>query len=116
VKLGPDQRLQLVSSGEKPPWTWPAIGLFALAAGVAAFKWPRARTKPSTDGRPSRLDDWSKDPGGIRLRVARDPGVQTTIGSGDEQAAPAGIGEIVKVRVTVDLGEQSAGPIDDKGD
>ena len=112
VKLGPDQRLQLVSAGEKPPWTWPAIGLFALAAAVIAFKWPKTGVKPPPDRHTVR----SEDPGGIRLRVARDPGIQTTTGFDDEQAAPAGAGEIVKIRVLVDLGEQSAGPIDDTGD
>jgi hypothetical protein len=44
--------------------------------------------------------------------VARDPGIQTTTGSDDQLAAPAGAGEIVQIRVTVDLGEQSASPID----
>lgn len=114
VKLGRDQRLQLVASGEKPPWTWPAIGLFALTAAVTAFRWPKGRVKP--DSRSFRSDDRGGDPGGIRLRVTRDPGVQTTAGSDDERAAPAEAAEIVKIKVTVDLGEQSAGPVDDEGD
>lgn len=112
VKLDRDQRLELVAAGEKPPWTWPAIGLFALAAAVTALRWPRTRVKTRGDGRSLR----SEDPGGIRVRVAKDPGAQAVATSDDGQAAAAGSGEIVKVKVLVDLGEQSAGPVDDKGD
>jgi beta-lactam-binding protein with PASTA domain len=112
LKLGPKQRLSLVSSGTKPPWLWPAIGVLAIAVALGAFAGLKATMNSSTGKEFARTED----PGGIRLRVTKDHGVQTADKKDSDDKDRAGTGDIVSIRVTVDLGEQSAGPIDDKGD
>ena len=112
VKLGPKQRLSLVSSGEKPPWLWPVIGVLVTAVALGAFVGLKAASNSSTTQEFSRTED----PGGIRLQVTKDHGVQTTDKKDDGDTNRTGTGDIVRISVTVDLGEQSAGPIDDKGD
>jgi beta-lactam-binding protein with PASTA domain len=111
VKLGPKQRLRLVSSAAKPPWFWPAGGVVSVLLALGVF----AGLKTAL-GSSSPESVRTEDPGGVRLRVTKDHGVQTTdIEDGGDQAR-ARTEEIVKIRVNVDLGEQSAGPVDDKGD
>ena len=112
IKLDRQQRLKLVASGQKPFWIWPVIGLVAFAAAWGGFKRFKTTAKASTKENPTRTADM----GGIRLRVMKDHGIQTTSPPGDEETDQADTREIVKVRVNVDLGEHSAGPIDDKGD
>ena len=112
VKLGPKQRLSLVSSGEKPPWLWPVIGVLVTAVALGAFVGLKAASNSSTTQEFSRTEN----PGGIRLQVTKDHGVQTTDKKDDGDTNRTGTGDIVRISVTVDLGEQSAGPIDDKGD
>jgi beta-lactam-binding protein with PASTA domain len=111
VKLGPKQRLRLVSSAAKPPWLWPAGGVASILLALAVFAGLKAAFSPST---PESVS--TEDPGGVRLRVTKDHGVQAIAieDGGDRERAQTE--EIVKIRVNVDLGEQSAGPIDDKGD
>jgi len=112
VKLGPKQRLKLVSSGEKPPWLWPVIGLLVFVAAFSAFKWSKPDVSSSSQQNSPRTDDL----GGVRIRVTRDHGIQTTDKKDGDETDRTGTEEIVKIRVNVDLGEQSAGPVDEKGD
>ena len=111
VKLGPQQRLSLVSSATKPPWLWPVTGVFAIAIALGVFAGLKTAFSSSTQ-ESVRTDD----PGGVRLRVTKDHGVQTTDMKDGGDTDRTGTEEIVRIRVNVDLGEQSAGPIDDKGD
>lgn len=112
VKLGPKQRLSLVSSGQKPPWLWPVIGVLVVAVALGVFAGLKAVSNSSTTREFTRIED----PGGIRLQVTKDHGVQTTDRKDYGDTNRTGTGDIVRISVTVDLGEQSAGPIDDKGD
>ncbi|MDX2428021.1 MAG: PASTA domain-containing protein [Xanthomonadales bacterium] len=112
VKLGPKQRLSLVASGTKPPWLWPVIGVLVIVVALGAFAGLKAASSSSTTQEFSRTED----PGGIRLQVTKDHGVQTTDKKDNGDTNRTGTGDIVRISVTVDLGEQSAGPIDDKGD
>ena len=112
VKLGPKQSLSLVSSSEKSPWLWPVIGVLVTAVALGAIARLKAASNSSTTQEFSRIED----PGGIRLQVTKDHGIQTTDKKDDGDTNRTGTGDIVRISVTVDLGEQSGGPIDDKGD
>ncbi len=112
VKLGPGQRLSLVSSAEKPPWLWPVIGVVLTMVALGAYAW----LKPAPDSPTTRELTRTEDPGGVRLQVTKDHGVQTTDKQDKGDTNDTATGDTVRISVTVDLGEQSAGPIDDKGD
>ncbi len=111
VKLGPRQQLDLVTAAEKPPWVWPVAGVVSLILAAGVF----AGLK-SALGSSAQQPVKTENPGGVRLRVTKDHGVQTMdIEVGDETDR-AGAGEIVSIRVKVDLGEQAASLIEDTGD
>ena len=110
VKLDPRQRLSLVSSATKPPWLWPVSGVVLIALTLGVFAGLKSVFSSST---PESIS--TEDPGGVRLRVTKDHGVQTTEMKDDGDRDHEGAGDIVKIRVKVDLGEQSAGPVDDRG-
>jgi hypothetical protein len=112
VKLGLQQQLTLVVSGSKPPWTWAALGLFALAAGATALKWKRVDTNPTA----KEADPVSGETDGLHLRVSRDFGVQTIESTGDDGADQSEADNIIRMRVLADLGEQTVGPVNDKGE
>ncbi|MGA9575136.1 MAG: PASTA domain-containing protein [Lysobacterales bacterium] len=112
VKLGPRQQLTLVLSAAKPPWTWAVFGLFAVAAGVSAYRWKRADPSRPT----GKADTVTGDSDGVRLRVTRDLGVQTTTFTPEDGAEPSRSDDIIRMRVLVDLGEQKVGPVNDKGE
>jgi beta-lactam-binding protein with PASTA domain len=108
VKLGPKQRLSLVSSATKPPWLWPVSGVVLIALALGVFAGLKIVLSSST---PESIS--TEDPGGVRLRVTKDHGVQATEMKDDGDRGREGAEDIVKIRVKVDLGEQSAGPVDD---
>jgi hypothetical protein len=63
------------------------------------------------------------DLGGVSVRVSRDLGRQTITGletaepgEGEQPSADATAGEAVEVRVIIDPGEQTVGPVTDEGD
>jgi hypothetical protein len=103
--------LRLVSSAPKPPWFWPAGGVASVLLALGVFAGLKTALGSSA---PESVR--TEDPGGVRLRVTKDHGVQTTEPKDKGDADRAETGDVVKIRVTVDLGEQSAGPIEDKGD
>ena len=47
VKLGPKQRLRLVSSAVKPPWLWPAGGVASILLALGVFAGLKAAFSPS---------------------------------------------------------------------
>lgn len=108
VKLDLEQRLKLVESDQKPPWLWPVIGLLALAGVISAIKW----LSPDVSSSSPRTNDL----GGIRLLATRDHGIQTTSHKDGDKTERTETNEIVEIRVSADLGEQSAVPVNDKGD
>ena len=82
--------------------------LIALALGVfAGLKSVLSSSTPESIS--------TEDPGGVRLRVTKDHGVQAMEMKDDGDRGREGAEDIVKIRVKVDLGEQSAGPVDDRG-
>jgi beta-lactam-binding protein with PASTA domain len=107
AKLGRGQRLELVASAVKPPWAWPAAAVVAITLGLGVFAGLKAAL-----GSSAQQSVRTENPGGVRLRVTKDHGVQTTETKDEGGADRTGSGEIVQV----DLGEQSAGPIEDTGD
>jgi hypothetical protein len=111
AKLGRGQRLELVASAVKPPWAWPAAAVVAITLGLGVFAGLKAAL-----GSSAQQSVRTENPGGVRLRVTKDHGVQTTETKDEGDADRTGSGEIVRIRVQVDLGEQSAGPIEDTGD
>jgi beta-lactam-binding protein with PASTA domain len=108
VKLGPKQRLQLVAAAEKPPWVWPAAGVASILLALGAVAGLKSGLGPS-----GQQSVGTENPGGVRLRVTKDHGVQAMETRDQGDADRTETGEIVKIRVNVDLGEQSAGPIED---
>ena len=111
VKLDRKQRLRLVVAAAKPPWLWPVTGLLLVIlalAGIAGLKSVLSRTTLRSIS--------TENPGGVRLRITKDHGVQSTETKENGPDGRADCDDIIKVRVKVDLGEQTAGPIDDKGE
>ena len=111
IKLGADQRLLLVRAAPRPPWFWPLVGFVlvtAVGGGTASIRRlarPDIRKSTSATG----TSPTSEDPGGVRVRVTRDPGEQSTDTGDDDETA-------VRLKVTIDLGEQSAGPVESEGE
>ena len=118
AKLDRQQRLFLVVAAPIPPWIWAAVALVLLAAAAVVFKMVRPTPEPVMPDNALQVDDL----GGIHLRVIRDLGVQSVNGGGDvtrdgsdDTNGPA-TGEMVEIRVVVDLGTQIPGPVDEQGE
>ena len=111
VKLGPKQQLHLVVSATTPPWLWAVGGVVLVGLALGGFALLKKLLSPS-----KQTSFHTEDPGGVRLRITKDHGVQTTDIRDDGDRDHAKDGDIVKIRVKVDLGEQTVGPKDDKGD
>ena len=72
AKLGRGQRLELVASAVKPPWAWPAAAVVAITLGLGVFAGLKAAL-----GSSAQQSVRTENPGGVRLRVTKDHGVQT---------------------------------------
>ena len=111
LKLGRDQRLALVVAAPRPPWTWAALGVL-VAAGAAVTVRALRRDAAADTGR--RTADFADETAGIHLRVSQDLGEQeVSVATADGWTA-AQQDTPVRVRVVIDLGEQSVGPVSEE--
>ncbi len=109
LKLGRDQKLELVIAAEKPVWFWPATGAAALTALCGGGLLAR-RYRVQVNGRTpveQGVSPQADNPGDVTCKVTRDPGSQLCTGAAADTEDAQAADSILHMKVSVDLGEQT---------